>query len=271
MVSKAKVEELWEKRKTMADTEVGLKKQHKAGKLTARERIELLADPGSFDELDAFVESFPPKFGKLKGKTTTQQGVITGSARVQGRLVYLYSQDFTVEAGSLGEREARKIAKIVDLAMQNGVPVIGLNDSGGAKVSEGVRAFAFWNIFQRNVMASGVIPQIFRHLGTLRRGCGLLPRPGRFCLHGQGDLRHVPDRTGGHQSRYRGGSRQGKTGRPPRSNPNQRRGPFPGGYRKGMPGTNQGALKLPPSNNRQKPPMWRRETIPCGKTSPCSS
>ena len=180
MVSNARVEELWEKRKTMADTEVGLKKQHKAGKLTARERIELLADPGSFDELDAFMESFPPKFGKLKGKTTTQQGVITGSARIQGRLVYLYSQDFTVEAGSLGEREARKIAKIVDLAMQNGVPVVGLNDSGGAKVSEGVRNFAFWNIFQRNVMASGVIPQIFAILGPCAGGAVYSPALGDF-------------------------------------------------------------------------------------------
>ncbi len=89
MVSKAQVEELWEKRKNLSDSEAGLKKQHAAGKLTARERIELLTDPGSFNEIDAFVESLPPKFGKLKGKTTARQGVITGAALIQGRPVYL--------------------------------------------------------------------------------------------------------------------------------------------------------------------------------------
>ena len=179
-MSKARVEELREKRKTLADTEEGKKKQHAAGKMTARERIELLADPGSFEELDAFFESFPPKFGRLKGKATTRQGVITGAAYVQGRPVYLYSQDFTVEAGSLGEREARKMAKVIDLAIQNGVPVIGLNDSGGAKVSEGVRNFAFWNIFQRNVMASGVVPQIFAILGPCAGGAVYSPALGDF-------------------------------------------------------------------------------------------
>jgi len=179
-VSKARVEELREKRKTLADTEEAKKKQHAAGKLTARERIELLVDPGSFNELDAFVESFAPKFGKLKGKTTNRQGVITGAAQIQGRPVYLYAQDFTVEAGSLGEREARKIAKVLDLSMQNGVPVIGLNDSGGAKVSEGVRNFSFWNIFQRNVMASGVVPQIFAILGPCAGGAVYSPALGDF-------------------------------------------------------------------------------------------
>jgi acetyl-CoA carboxylase carboxyltransferase component len=102
-VSKARVEELWEKRKMLEDVDGPRKKQHAAGKLTARERIELLVDPGSFNELDAFVESFAPKFGKLKGKTTNRQGVITGAAQIQGRPVYLYAQDFTVEAGSIGE------------------------------------------------------------------------------------------------------------------------------------------------------------------------
>jgi acetyl-CoA carboxylase carboxyltransferase component len=180
MVSKAQVEELWEKRKSLSDSEIGREKQHAAGKLTARERIELLADPGSFHEIDAFMESFPPKFGKLKGKTTLRQGVITGAAQIQGRSVYLYAQDFTVEAGSLGEREARKTARVIDLAMQNGVPLIGLNDSGGAKVSEGLRNFAFWNIFQRNVMASGVVPQIFAILGPCAGGAVYSPALGDF-------------------------------------------------------------------------------------------
>jgi len=180
MVSKAQVEELWEKRKNLSDSEAGRKKQHAAGKLTARERIELLTDPGSFNEIDAFMESFPPKFGKLKGKTTSRQGVITGAALIQGRSVYLYAQDFTVEAGSMGEREARKTARVIDLAMQNGVPLIGLNDSGGARVSEGVRNFTFWNIFERNVMASGVIPQIFAILGPCAGGAVYSPALGDF-------------------------------------------------------------------------------------------
>ena len=180
MVSRAQIEELWEKRKMLADSEAGRQKQHAAGKLTARERIELLADPGSFQEIDAFMESLPPKFGKLRGKTTLRQGVITGAAQIQGRPVFLYAQDFTVEAGSLGEREARKTARVIDLAMQNGVPLIGLNDSGGAKVSEGLRNFAFWNIFQRNVMASGVVPQVFAILGPCAGGAVYSPALGDF-------------------------------------------------------------------------------------------
>ena len=179
-MSEARVEELREKRKKLTDSEEAKKKQHAAGKLTARERIELLADPGTFEELDAFFESLPPKFGRLKGKTTARQNVITGAAQVQGRPVYLYSQDFTVEAGAVGEREARKMTKVIDLAIQNGVPLIGLNDSGGARVSEGVRNFAFWNIFQRNVMASGVVPQIFAILGPCAGGAVYSPALGDF-------------------------------------------------------------------------------------------
>jgi acetyl-CoA carboxylase carboxyltransferase component len=180
MVSKAQVDELRERQESLSDTKGGREKQHAAGKLTARERIELLTDPGSFHEIDAFMESFPPKFGKQKGKATLRQAVITGAARIQGRPVYLYSQDFTVEAGALGEREARKTARVIDLSMQNGVPLIGLNDSGGAKVSEGLRNFAFWNIFQRNVMASGVVPQIFAILGPCAGGAVYSPALGDF-------------------------------------------------------------------------------------------
>jgi acetyl-CoA carboxylase carboxyltransferase component len=180
MVSKAQIDKLWDRRKNLDDPEATRKKQHEAGKLTARERIELLVDPGSFHELDAFMESFPPKFGRLRGKTTTRQAVITGVGQIQGSPVYLYSQDFTVEAGSIGEREARKVCKIIDLSMQNGFPLIGLNDSGGARVSEGVRNFAFWNIFQRNVMASGVVPQIFAILGPCAGGAVYSPALGDF-------------------------------------------------------------------------------------------
>jgi methylmalonyl-CoA decarboxylase subunit alpha len=180
MVSKAQMDEFQVKQKGREDSETAKTKQHQAGKLTARERITLLVDSGSFEEIDAFMESIPAKFGRQKGKVSMKQAVITGRARIQGRQVYLYSQDFTVEAGSIGEREARKICKIQDLAMQNGFPVIGLNDSGGARVSEGVRNFQFWNIFQRNVMASGVVPQIFAILGPCAGGAVYSPALGDF-------------------------------------------------------------------------------------------
>ncbi|KPK93311.1 MAG: hypothetical protein AMJ94_03325, partial [Deltaproteobacteria bacterium SM23_61] len=119
MVSIAQLEELAEKKISMEDSESAKNKQHQAGKLTARERIDLLVDPMSFDELDAYMESNAPKFGRYKGKTSTRQAVITGAAKIQNRPVYLYAQDFTVEGGSIGEREARKICKIMDLAVRN--------------------------------------------------------------------------------------------------------------------------------------------------------
>lgn len=186
MVSTAQLDELAEKRKSMGDLESAQSRQHQAGKLTARERVELLVDPKSFDELDAYLESNAPKFGRYKGKTSTRQGVITGAGKIGGRPVYLYAQDFTVEGGSIGEREARKICKIMDLAVQNGAPLIGLNDSAGARVSEGVRNVAFWNIFERNVMASGVIPQIFAILGTCAGGAVYSPALGDFIFMVQG-------------------------------------------------------------------------------------
>lgn len=180
MVSKIKLEELAIKRESMKDLEPTRTKRHQKGKLTARERIHLLVDPGSFDEIDSYMESIPPKFGKLKGKTTTRQAVISGSATINGRQVYLYAQDFTVEGGSIGERETKKICKIIDLATQNGRPLIGLNDSAGGRVSEGVRNFTFWNIFQRNVRASGIIPQIFAVLGPCAGGAAYSPALGDF-------------------------------------------------------------------------------------------
>ncbi len=138
--------------------EKAVAKQHEKGKLTARERIDKLLDEGSFVELDTFVEHRCIHFGMGK-KTYPGDGVVTGYGTVDGRLVYVYSQDFTVIGGSLGEMHARKICKVMDLAMQNGVPVLGLNDSGGARIQEAVDSLSgYGNIFYRNTVASSTLP-----------------------------------------------------------------------------------------------------------------
>ncbi|MEJ2054916.1 MAG: acyl-CoA carboxylase subunit beta [Calditrichaceae bacterium] len=152
-----------------------IKKQHGKGKLTARERIGILVDSGTFVEMDMFAVHQCSDFGMDKNKIPGD-GVVTGYGRVNGRLVYVFSQDFTVFGGSLGERFAQKICKIMDLAMQNGAPVIGLNDSGGARIQEGVVSLGgYAEIFFRNVMASGVVPQISAILGPCAGGAVYSP------------------------------------------------------------------------------------------------
>jgi acetyl-CoA carboxylase carboxyltransferase component len=149
--------------------------QHKRGRLTARERIELLLDRGSFRETDAFVEHRTSDFG-LDQQKYLGDSVITGWGTVDGRLVYVFSQDFTVFGGSLGEVHAEKICKIMDMAMKNGAPVIGLNDSGGARIQEGVVSLgAYADIFLRNTLASGVIPQISVIMGPCAGGAVYSP------------------------------------------------------------------------------------------------
>ena len=134
--------------------------QHKRGKLTARERLNILLDDGSFEELDALVVHRSVEFDLDKQKYYGD-AVVTGYGRVDGRLVYVYSQDFTVFGGSLSEVVSEKICKVMDLAMKNGAPVIGINDSGGARIQEGVVALkGYGDIFLRNTLASGVVPQI---------------------------------------------------------------------------------------------------------------
>ena len=134
--------------------------QHAKGKLTARERIELLLDPGTFEEWDMFVEHRCVDFG-MASQGVPGDGVVTGYGTVNGRVVFVYSQDFTVFGGSLSEAHAEKICKVMDHAIKVGAPVIGINDSGGARIQEGVASLAgYANVFQRNVLASGVIPQI---------------------------------------------------------------------------------------------------------------
>lgn len=149
--------------------------QHKKGKLTARERLELLLDKGSFEEIDAFVKHRSTDFGMEKTHYPGD-GVITGYGTVHGRLVFVFSQDFTVFGGSLSETHAEKICKIMDMAMKNGAPVIGLNDSGGARIQEGVVSLGgYADIFYRNTLASGVIPQISVIMGPCAGGAVYSP------------------------------------------------------------------------------------------------
>jgi propionyl-CoA carboxylase beta chain len=149
--------------------------QHKKGKLTARERIELLMDEGSFEEIGRFVMHRAKDFG-LDKEHYLGDGVVTGYGKVNGRLVYVFSQDFTVFGGSLSETHAEKICKIMDLAMKNGAPVIGLNDSGGARIQEGVVSLGgYADIFYRNTRASGVVPQISAIMGPCAGGAVYSP------------------------------------------------------------------------------------------------
>ncbi|MEI6080756.1 MAG: carboxyl transferase domain-containing protein, partial [bacterium] len=152
-----------------------IEKIHKSGKLTARERIETLLDNGSFIEINSWATTRFTDFG-LDKKQAYGDGVITGHGTINGRLVYIYSQDFSVMGGSLGEMHALKIARIQDLAMQNGAPFIGLNDSGGARIQEGVASLAgYGSIFYRNTLASGVIPQISVLFGPCAGGAVYSP------------------------------------------------------------------------------------------------
>lgn len=152
-----------------------IEQQHAKGKLTARERIHLLMDEGSFEELDKFVMHRSKDFG-LDKEYYLGDGVVTGYGTVSGRLVYVFSQDFTVFGGSLSETHAEKIVKIMDMAMKNGAPVIGLNDSGGARIQEGVVSLGgYADIFYRNTLASGVIPQISAIMGPCAGGAVYSP------------------------------------------------------------------------------------------------
>src|SRR5687768_8635885 len=149
--------------------------QHKKGKLSARERLDLLLDEGSFVELDRFVTHRATAFG-LAEQVYPGDGVVTGYGRIDGRVVYVFSQDFTVFGGSLSEAHAEKICKIMDLAVRNGAPVVGLNDSGGARIQEGVVSLGgYADIFLRNTLASGVVPQISAILGPCAGGAVYSP------------------------------------------------------------------------------------------------
>ena len=160
--------------------------QHKKGKKTARERIKLLLDEGSFEEFDMFVKHRCNNFG-LEEETYFGDGVVTGYGTINGRQVYVFSQDFTVFGGSLSETFAAKICKVMDMAMKNGAPVIGINDSGGARIQEGVNSLSgYTEIFQRNILASGVIPQISAIFGPCAGGAVYSPALTDFILMSKG-------------------------------------------------------------------------------------
>jgi propionyl-CoA carboxylase beta chain len=159
-----------------------IERQHASGKLTARERLDLLLDPGSFVELDAFVTHRSNDFG-LADQRFLGDGVVTGHGTIDGRLVFIFSQDFTVFGGSLSEAYAEKICKVMDLAMKVGAPLIGLNDSGGARIQEGVASLGgYADIFLRNVMASGVVPQISVIMGPCAGGAVYSPAMTDFTI-----------------------------------------------------------------------------------------
>ncbi len=167
-----------EQRRTEARLGGGQKRidaQHAKGRLTARERLDILLDEGSFEELDMFVEHNCVDFG-MDDTHIAGDGVVTGSGTVNGRLVFVFSQDFTVFGGSLSERHAQKICKIMDMALKVGAPVIGLNDSGGARIQEGVASLGgYAEVFQRNVLASGVVPQLSLIMGPCAGGAVYSP------------------------------------------------------------------------------------------------
>lgn len=186
--SQQKINELIEKRSCarIGGGEKAIEKQHAKGKYTARERIAQLLDEGSFEELDMFVTHRCTNFGQDK-KHILGDGVVTGFGTIDGRLVYVFAQDFTVFGGSLSETMAQKICKVMDMAMKMGAPVIGLNDSGGARIQEGINALAGYSeIFQRNIMASGVIPQISAILGPCAGGAVYSPALTDFTIMAKG-------------------------------------------------------------------------------------
>src|SRR5216117_1500434 len=184
MTMQEKLELLRQKR---AEAEQGggaerVQAQHEKGKMTARERLDVLLDPGSFVELDRFVTHRATDFGLAEQKFLGD-GVVTGWGRVEGRLVYVFSQDFTVFGGSLSEAHAEKICKVMDLAVRNGAPIIGLNDSGGARIQEGVVSLGgYAEIFLRNVLASGVVPQISAIMGPCAGGAVYSPAITNFVV-----------------------------------------------------------------------------------------
>ncbi len=176
-MSDPKAEKLIELREKarMGGGEARIEKQRQQGKMTARERIEVLLDRGSFHEIDSFVEHRETNFGMDK-KKFLGDSVVTGWGTIDGRLVYVYSQDFTVFGGSLSEVHAQKICKIMDMAVKNGAPIVGINDSGGARIQEGVVSLGgFADIFLRNTLASGVVPQISAIMGPCAGGAVYSP------------------------------------------------------------------------------------------------
>ena len=183
-IQQNRISELVERRATarLGGGQERIDAQHKKGKLTARERLELLLDAGSFEEFDMFVQHRCTNFG-MDAQHFDGDGVVTGQGTIDGRLVYVFAQDFTVSGGSLSKTMSEKICKVMDLAVRNGAPCIGLNDSGGARIQEGIDALAgYGDIFERNILASGVVPQISGIFGPCAGGAVYSPALTDFTL-----------------------------------------------------------------------------------------
>lgn len=188
MAIQEKIQELMEKRAKarLGGGEKRIESQHQKGKFTARERIDMLLDEGSFEEFDMFVSHRTVDFG-LDKQTYLSDGVVTGYGTIDGRLVYVFSQDFTVFGGSLSEMYAQKICKVMDKALKMGAPVIGINDSGGARIQEGVKSLGgYAEIFERNILASGVVPQISAIFGPCAGGAVYSPALTDFTIMTKG-------------------------------------------------------------------------------------
>ena len=231
MATKKERKEIEELRRRSAAAEEGggaerREREHKAGKLAARERIALLLDEGTFEELDKFVTHRCVDFG-MEQQRPPGDGFVTGYGRIDGRLVYVFAQDFTVFGGSLSEANASKICKMMDLAMRAGAPVIGLNDSGGARIQEGVTSLAgYADIFLRNTLASGVIPQISAILGPCAGGAVYSPAITDFIFMTAETSYMFVTGPDVHQDRDARGSLQTRTRRCHDAQRHQRRGPF---------------------------------------------
>ncbi|MBQ2331920.1 MAG: methylmalonyl-CoA carboxyltransferase, partial [Bacteroidales bacterium] len=183
-IQQEKIKELVERRAgaRMGGGQKRIDAQHAKGKLTARERLQLLLDEGSFEEFDMFVQHRCTNFGMEK-QHFDGDGVVTGSGTIDGRLVYVFAQDFTVSGGSLSKTMSEKICKVMDMALKNGAPCIGLNDSGGARIQEGIDALAgYGEIFERNILSSGVVPQISGIFGPCAGGSVYSPALTDFIL-----------------------------------------------------------------------------------------
>ena len=187
-----------------------VERQHANGHMTARERIDMLLDKGTFNEMDKFVIHHCTDFGMDKNHIPGD-GIVCGYGKIDGRLVYVYAYDFTVYGGTLSATGAQKIVKVQELALKNGAPVIALNDSGGARIQEGVGSISgYASIFYQNTIASGVIPQNFGHLRSLCRWCLLFSGTDRLHLHGEGKEPHVHHWSGRSEGRDTRRSGQGK-------------------------------------------------------------
>ena len=195
----------FEERDRMASLGGGIdkiEKQHESGKMTARERIDMLLDKGTFVELDKLMVHRCTNYGMDKNKIPGD-GVVSGYGKIDGRQVFVYAYDFTVYGGSLSASNARKIVKVQQLALKNGAPIIALNDSGGARIQEGIESLSgYANIFYQNTIASGVIPQNLRHSRPLCRRCLLLSGTDRLHLYGKREKSYVRYRTGCSKNRY---------------------------------------------------------------------